>query len=537
MEEERFFSKHTFMFPFQWDYLDGSKKSDLYNRRTNLVQFDRLFSSIGLLQKKSFFIGGNARKYNEYTYFHPFVRSALYYKSDDDLVRYYELDQKDGKYIINILKNGEPEGETFELALDSICMHVFDTGVGVLSFNLTNHKYSAPEAILKINDFGRRIYPQYLDEDNRLKAKENFLANKITGRLGRLDFEEDFSAYENEIDAFATFLPPDHILKVFGYAGHDRINDSNKNFVFTRKAEHKNCIRIRQVTDDRMFFLCYYNNKKLANQMGELFKEADFNEVTLNYEQNEFWHAFIFGDGQLGSVYDKFLQKEEIKTHSYTRWLNTNPNDIHSDSALYGISRDSFVCLGNWPELGFHMQSIYYQMAVLCLTQRASSLRFSFEISEITRQLFNGKNIKSNEPIKELYQNYIKFINRVYFREVSSQIQGIELYDILQKHMELDSDVKELDNEMEEVFQYSEMMEQAKLSRVANLYLPIAAVAGFLGINTFITREPSGEDGAVGLLNKSLDIMNLNFTWGDLITILLLCWIVYAVIRSLAAKK
>lgn len=489
METKRH-SIHTFMFPFQWDYLPKNPKYNIaYNPRTRLSDFDKLFSTNSCLKRKKFQIDDSATKYSEYTYFHPFVRKALYHTKDEDFMLYYELEDEGGVYKIDYKSEGVIR--TFKLTLDSICLHVFDTGVGVLSFNLSNYNYPDKKDILIINDYGRRIYPQFLiDGVNKTQgAKGVFLADKIYGHLGDLSFEDNFKQYEEPIENNACFLPPQHIRNIFGYSINERAGDYGKDFVFRGQDERKNTIRIRQITDDRMFFLCYYNNGELVNYMAK--KNNDSNsEIRYEFELNEFWYAFVYGDGGSPTIKEDRFQREQALKCSYTRWLDYNSKDNNYNGTIYGVTKDSFVCLGGADFLERHMLTMYYQMAVLCLVQRASVLRFSYEITQITRSIFN-RNVDLSKQIKEIYENYITFLNRIYFREVTSQIQGIELYSMFQEAMNLEKEVKDLDGEIQELFEYQNMQEQRKLNLIATLFLPVTLLASFFGMNTF-------EDGVIG---------------------------------------
>ena len=478
------YSVHTFMFPFQWDYLSKDPKRNIaYNDRTRLSDFDRLFSDNSCLKRKLFQIGDSATKYSEYTYFHPFVRNALYHTQDDDFMRYYELEEEGGVYNIDYKSGGGVR--TFSLKLDNICLHVFDTGVGVLSFNLSNYSYPDKEDILIINDYGRRIYPQFLiDGGNKTQgAKRNFLADKIYGRLGSFTFEDNFEQYEEPIENNACFLPPQHIRNIFGYSINEKVGDHGKDFVFRGNDERKNVIRIRQITDDRMFFLCYFNNGDLVNSMAKKSNNSA-SEISYAFELDPFWYSFVYGDGGLPTVKEDRFQRKQILKCTYTRWLDYKSKDPDYDGTLFGITKDSFVCLGAWSALEKHMVTMYYQMAVLGLVQRASVLRFSYEITQITHFIFNKK-VDLSKQIKEIYENYITFLNRIYFREVTSQIQGIELYSMFQEAMNLEKEVKDLDGEIQELFEYQNMQEQRRLNRIAALFLPITLIASFFGMNTF----------------------------------------------------
>ena len=188
-------SRHVFIFPFQWDYIDSSsskKESIPYARRTDLDAFDRLFTKVSPLKRRYFEIGASAEHYSEYVYFHSFARKALYGTKENRSIYFYELDVEGGRYCIDI--NTGSLSKTYELKLESISLHAFNTGVGVISFSLYNDEYVDEEDILYINDFGRRLYPQFMTSDNRLGAKSRFLANCISGSIGDIHFHDDFNA-------------------------------------------------------------------------------------------------------------------------------------------------------------------------------------------------------------------------------------------------------------------------------------------------------------------------------------------------------
>lgn len=482
MSKQRY-SVHTFMFPFQWDYIPKSpQENTLYNRRTNLKDFDRLFSENSPLKRKKFDISNSVIKYSEYSYFHPYVRKALYHTREDDIVYYYEIDEKEGVYNIEYLKNKEVCA--LSLKLDNVCLHAYDTGVGVLTFNLSNYDYPNKEDILIINEYGRRIYPQYMNSWGRLTAKNSILADRISGNIGRLSFSDDFSQYEEPIQNNSCFLPPQHIRNVFGYSEQAHIGDEGQNFVFRNQEEKKDTIRIRPVTDDRMFYLCYYNNAALANEMASKKSATPCapSDIQYEYELNEFWYAMVYGDSGSPSVKDDRFQQKQIRDVTYSRWVDFHAKEPSYHGSLFGITKDSFVCIGGWSDLETHMQTMYYQMAILCLVQRASILRFSYEIAQITRLIFK-KRVDLASHIKEIYENYITFINRIYFREVTAQIQGIELYAQFQNVMILEKEIKDLDGEIQELFEYQSIQEQGKLNKIAALFLPVTLVTSFLGMN------------------------------------------------------
>ncbi|MBK9257708.1 MAG: hypothetical protein IPM42_19800 [Saprospiraceae bacterium] len=492
------YSIHTFMFPFRWDYVssDKPKENDSYSKRTKLSDFDRVFSACKTLERRPFIIGDDNPNFNEYTYFHEYARKALYdignisNTPDKNEVLYYDKDGIAGDFFNIEIK----DGKKYELFPNNICVHIYSTGIGILSYNLSNLNYNNENDILEINEYGRRIYPQFLSMNDVRITQGAFLANKISGKIGNIFFEEDFTQYNNSVGVDSTFLPPDHIKKIFGFEGQEA-ESIKQSFVFRKSHEQKGNIRISKLTDDRMFFLSYFKNPDKVNELAQPLSEES-KESGYKYLTDGFWYAFLFGDKNKNDISVKNIsfQKAEIERVTYDRWLDQKNIDIKNqikdndqkDGVLYGMSRDSFVCIGSWFLLPIHMTTMYYQMAILCLAQRASVLRFSYEVSLITDQLEENKD--ATRDIKDLYKNYIQFINKIYFREVTSQLQGIEMYNQFQNVMGLEKDVKDLDSEIRELHTYISMVEQSNLSKVAVWFLPAGVLVGILGMNTFSDR-------------------------------------------------
>lgn len=493
---------HAFMFPFRWDYICKdynrwgqkiSKEHTPYSDRTRLSDFHRLFERHNTLQLTPYTLGEDPQKYNEYTYFHAFARKALYYTGsetdhDKNTVLYYELNGGAGDYYeIEVGYHGF--AKTYHLQFKSICMHIYNTGVGVLTFNLESN-YEAQEDILHINEFGRRMYPQFLGAgEARVAAAQGvFLPQSVEGRIGNLRFKEDFKQYDKQaLKPESTFLPPAFIRIVFGYGEQTREGDYGLDFVFRKAHEGKGKIRISLVTDDRMFFMCWYGNNQTASKMKSFISWAD-DAKGLEKKEYDFWYCFVFGDKKWASIANAKMKYDQLKTHTYSRWGDYG--------TYFGMTRDSFVCLSNdlqtlqsygVPDLSQHMRSMYYQMAVLCLVQRASVLRFAYEVSNITSLLNVSGDV--NSRIQDLYKNYIEFINKIYFREVTSQLQGIEMYNQFQEVMNLNKEVRDLDGEIQELHNYVSMDEQSRLSHVANWFLPAGAICGLLGIGALKTED------------------------------------------------
>lgn len=501
------YSYHHFFFPFKWDVLKQSfpqtsiKEDRLFDERTNLSDFDFLLNK-ETWKNKSFDIG-DAKNYNQYIYFHSFVRRTIFQianlntiekvKTIKELLLYYEYelsnnedcfyeikylkktDQKDtsGKYIYN-------EHE-IKLLINGITLHVFNTGVGILSFNLENNMYSKKEEILIINEIGRRIYPQFLGKDGKIEAtQEAFLAKQIKlEKLRKEPIIENFSDYNlenNKINPNQTFLPPAHIKELF----------NNDNFIFHVEENLKsNKVLLSRVMDDRMFFLCWYGNNNLTNDPN-----------ARCFKNWHWWYAFIFGDKEPMSIANAAMQEEHLLKHTYARWSEYG--------TLYGMSRDSFVCLSpdanymdekSLPRIDIQMNTMYYQIAVLCLVQRACILKFSAEISNLSDCVKHEISDKLVLKVKNVYANYLEFRNKIYFKEITSQIQGIEIYEQFQNVMNIPAEIEALEKKITALHEFLSLedanamnKEMKRLTTIATWFLPASFIATLFGIG-FISES------------------------------------------------
>jgi Mg2+ and Co2+ transporter CorA len=181
-----------------------------------------------------------------------------------------------------------------------------------------------------------------------------------------------------------------------------------------------------------------------------------------------------------------------LNEHTYERWTDYN--------TLFGISRYSFITISENNDytrndlLLPHLKNMYFQMIRLCLAQRASILRFSSEVTILSS--LNEKTSRITDNISTLTKAYLQFVNKMYFREVTAQEQGIEIYDKIQEFMRIERDVKDLNREIDELHQYARLLQDMKKRKQMNriqifgviLIVP-ALIAGIFGMNTFKQAE------------------------------------------------
>ena len=430
-------SYHTFMLPFTFDG-DFKKTKNWTYKQFNIK---------------------DQKDYNEYVYFYKHVQDALYNTKDEKekfISKYYEYKDQKGTYTISS-KKGD-----FILELDGISLRIFNTNIAILSFNLINTKYKNNSDILAINDFGRRIYPTFLGNNFTFETKQSLLACNISLCFENQDpISDDFSRFDKKenLSRLKDNLLPKYITNLI-----------ENNF----KNENK---PLRPIIDDRMFVISQYNNDDCINRL----KKYDESNGYI-YENDDFWYEYIFVDGDGKTCQSKYMTKEFIKNSTYDRWIEWG--------TLFGISRYSFVAVtGSWygkEILLPHTQTMYFQIFSLLLAYRASIIKFSDDIQNVTN---TSKNEISNETQK-LYKKYLNFLNKLYFKEVTAQDQGIELYNQAIKIMDIDKYIKDLDNEINELHNYIDMLEEKQrndnlefISNIGAILLPPSFMTGLFGMN------------------------------------------------------
>jgi len=483
-------SYHAFMFPFRFErvgktlfeeriaidssFYPKSKRPSQRKTRQNFeerIAIDSSFYSrlhAAGWEYVPFRVDEKAILYNEYSYFTEPVRKTLYntnetFQEGESAYFFTKTLDEEAAYSIEIREGTSTK--CYTLKLTDLSLRLFETGIGILVFETENHTYTDFKDVLKINEYGRRVYPQFLDGEyyTSCAAKGAFLAERITVYNG-----EKWCVEERFLDPYERGVPSGihiggHIMKTLG------------EMLFSQ--EETGFCRIAPALDDRMFVVSYAENEGLMN----LLKRDE-----KNFLKNDDWYRYLFVDGNYKTVQYRPMQEDLLQKATYPRWLGWG--------TLWGISRYSLVALSTPEGRGLilpHAQYQYHQMAILILANYASLARFSDEVSEISETLGKNGAHEVAEEVASLYRYYIKFINNLHFREITFQDQGIEMYDIAKKQLGFDREVAQLDNEIAELHTYLEMGQEKernreldKITKIGAIFLPPSVMSGILGINS-----------------------------------------------------
>ena len=515
-------SKHIFMFPFKWDKTIGKEVYSLYTKRVNIKEILDVFRN-----DKNWTIEYNhtdkspierIEDYNEYTYFYNNVRDAIYgndevKKIEDKIVFNFSYKKnKTGMYIITC-KDSTKQTQKYELQIDKIQLKIYSTGIGILSYFVSNYRYDSLKDINRINEYGRRIYPQYLDFETKKVGtiKENCLAESLEIKYRKENIDDDI----DDVDIIEKF---DGAYNEEGNRVAKIIEDilGADQFTSIKDAVHKERyldkpFAIKPIIDDRMFVMCTFFNNEVSNRLKSTGEKYPY------LEEKE-WYEYVFCEPNGCCCTNKNLMKQKLESHTYARWSEYG--------TLYGISDYTFVALTNEGGRKFtdiQMQTMYYQMVCLLLAQRSSIRRFENELTDLSTYIReNGCKDEISQMVQEVNANYLCFTNAIYFREVTPQEQGIELYELAQEKMKINSNIKELKEDINELSQYASAMVNSKTENILNflthlsiIFMVPALLTGIAGMNILIDDKKS--------IMRNLEITTEIFIWGILFGVLFLC--------------
>ncbi len=430
-------SQHLFIFPFTWKLI-GRRRTALFvpQRQINDPIFEKLDHWEPIEQKVE-----NDKDYNEFVYYYKPIRAALYTLNKGPIiVRNYEYNQleEDNYFMLQV------EGKEYALNLTGIRLKLYKTGIGLLFIEVSNMHYKELEEIERINSFSKCIYPPMLPLE---KAREELFPDWIRIKLNAYDKLEEF--FKEDYHEKVVSISP-LILGILG-----------KSFTGREERDKEKRILIEPILGNQMFSLCLYKNKTLVEQ--------------IKREQQVLKALEAFLDNNKKHI--STLQVEEQRSLGINTYLQT-------ENAIYGMSRFSLLCLVK------HVPAmkLYDQMITLVVMQHTTLLNLSTEISRVST-------LPPEElvpAIKSLYEIYIQFINQLYFKEITEDTEGAQIYESLSKQFKIGEELQQLDFEINEVHQYAMLIEQSN-SRIkveiltivgAALVLPTFAT-GFFGMNIF----------------------------------------------------
>lgn len=481
------YSYHTFIFPFLWN--DSGK--------IERKQFESCLDSrwkLDLLDTHSATDPEAARQtYSQYQYFNAAARSIIYTVSDtnEEAVRNFrfapELFDNNKAPVSYCIKKGTLR---YALRVNALRLKLYNTGIGLIVYELENTEPCDIDQINAMNDLGRRVFRPYYATGNdgsincsscadmlALEGITDFQGKPV---LSRIATEEPGGSHEAKLARVVAFL----------------LENENKRATVKRNDDQENEYYIEPIIDDRMFVACLVKDRQFADLLAtwngnEYCYVADALEKEPQAADNvaRMLYEFVFIDGSGISCTSRRLLKELMKRHVYDRWLEYRASGELSGT-VYGITEYSLVCLSTYFVAIESFLTQYIEMVMLVLAQRASLLAFERRISEVSR---------SHRHEKKLRESYIRFSSRFLLLEVTPQQQGIELYNRMLEILFVSCKKTMVESQIEGLF-------ELKNFKINNAQKSILAIIAFLG--------------GVGALNLLFQWTSLSSGWRLCITFL-----------------
>lgn len=468
------YSYHTFLYPFLWSGKKGDGITDFEQVLGKDWVPDDMLDKQGQLAAASSGGGANLAQqlcdYQALQYFNAGARAALF-RAGGDIVHSWVLAPERvhnrGRYIIDAPFRKTVKGKDEEtlpwsrtLAINNIRLKLFNTRVAVIIFEAEYYPVKTQIDVLRrdvkrINEYGRRLYPAFLASEgdgfllcaDRLRvefegfAAEEDLRRRATEHCGSSAPSTD-EYLRNPVQLPSIIR---HLLTCGGSRGGGAYN------VTCRQDEVQGGVfYIEPAIDDRMFVCCCVLDKEYAEHFlhgdhtgGETRQSGKYRYLA-DWETGRELYALTNIDPGDSSCQDRAMLDRCFEEQLYSRWFGYG--------TIYAVTSQSMVCVTGPDALDATVNpflTLYVQMCTLVLVQRASLIAFDSRVtgliasSQGSRKAIEGKNLSRLISITE---DFAIFQGQLLLPELTPQIQGIELYEKLQRMLfiaRLEQDIQE----------------------------------------------------------------------------------------------
>lgn len=436
------YSYHTYYFPFTWDNA-GKFEFDAYIKEVEKLGIWNDISVKGLADASD----SRVADYQTLQFYTEAARKAVF-GGGANFVKCYEYKKVNDASEYVIKKVGECD---YRLKLEGIKLKIYNTGIGILTFEAENYNYQTLKDVKFINEYGRRIFAPFIS-DGTCSLCADKLGVTLSDGGHYSDISHTVPKTQSEcIPKFVKELLPDS--------------------------------EITTAIDDRMFVAC-------------LVIDADEFEKLMHYEENteasESLYELLYIDKDKNcSCPTKSMREKLLERSVYRRWLE---NKVGGNCAgtLHGVTHHSFVCLTTCkiPEfVETPFLRIYTHMVSAVLAQRATIIALDARVSELSAgfekkgSYLNGKRIKN---LNELQEKHIAFLNQHMNIELTCQEQGIEIYELLQREMYVERESASLSDEIRSLSEAANTATEHGLSRWA---FWISVILGVWEVGTFVLEN------------------------------------------------
>lgn len=468
---------------FPFNIFSGSPKARAAKKRT-FPGVEETLRSVTPLDGDANTILSNARlAYQEYQYFNPAMRNALYVSSADVSHSFEFRPEGADKRLRAHYYIACNNGITYDLHLNALRVIIFNTGIGIFQLECENHGLAKDgktsqanmQSVKCINDYGRRINLPLLSDpgsyfslcadrlDFEFAVGENADGTPILKTFS--DNFKEFILSLRSTESFCQNLSLTHVANFItdimnfrlsadeGRGGIGNSHDKKKSGkVFSSKLGIDAQFLISPALDDRMFVCCCVADEELSKFYTARNASGELNYLCDNRTANDLYE-FIFIDlDQKLSCPTAEMRSELLSAHVYKRWLDFK--------TLHAVTNYSCVCVTGASDgayitviLPFLIQ--YTRLACLSLVQRASLIKFQANAAELSTHIENTKkrmNMQTIIALNKLQERFVAFQSQLNLFEVTAQEQGAETYELLRTFMFIDKQQEALQNQLDALY-------------------------------------------------------------------------------------
>lgn len=462
------YSYHTFLFPFIWN---NGGKADLSEFK-DVLQVEKRWRPADWGEQKipdDQDLKDWLLDYAAYQYLTEPANNAIFNTADNGVVHCYEYyynkngedikltaDGENFKYIIT--KKKDNREIKYTLVINRIRLYVYNAGVAVMVLELENYDHKNLDAVNAINEYGRRINLPYIapGESRSLCANQielNFFGKEFakedyekTFRIsGEKDDDEKDEDFQKRFDELKGKISLNYVMEPI-----QKLLDGDGNTIST-KTDKNGKFFIKPCVDDRMFVCCLVRDKALSNEIvgvGEtdysFLKDWDKADDETTFANRIY--KFLYVDTSL-TCQNRPMKKELLMKSVYRRWTDYG--------TLHGVTHNTFCCITS--DVDAVEASVinpfltqYVKFAILTLVQRSVMLSLFNEAAMVSDRFDSNKVVTEDsvKSIEALLAKYVKAQNQLLLSEITSQEQGIELYEMLCEHLYIEQRKKNLDEQM-----------------------------------------------------------------------------------------
>jgi hypothetical protein len=419
--------------------------------------------------------------YQEFVYFHPFVQRFLYPSSGQK--KSFRLFQRIdvSKVRIDLQMDNGAVSET--LNVDRVHLYLFDTEIAILAVEISAGGEIARESVLAIEDQFRRVYPPFWKSLGTPDAPV-YVGGQCPLGVQWLSAEGAPLGHASNYDQAFYFT-----AAVNPKGGEARRVPVAKHWAWLLGplqpglSAQPGPIGFEHVEDDRIPSMVY-----LQCREPEMISPGDLMR-----------HCFYDGVGDAAHYpYNpKFLADFE-KQFLYTRFWE--PDRPGGHKTLYMSCGYGFTALMKNDGLSDtvlreHFRHHYFQLGLLAHFHRASLLRYS---RRFNAALLNDPDSHPKE-MRDLREQFGRFIATSWFHEVSNQEQGRELFELWNRQLGSERLMKNILAEVEAVDEVLGLKERKKIEERLDrmtilLYIVGAATLAVAFVDSEIVRKALGKE-------------------------------------------